>query len=304
MRVVNGDVTHAATMPIAVWRLLLAVLARLPQHGLSRVVGRLADLHIPARLRRPVLGALTRLLRIDLSDAERPLAEYRTFNELFVRRLRRGARAIPHDDAVLASPVDAIVGQVGTVCTGLALQAKRRTYSIAELIDDPEEARNYEGGRYITLYLSPRHYHRIHSPCAGAIRSAHHIPGALMAVTPEATLLVPNLFARNERLVCSIDGTFGRVAVVAVGACNVGRISTAFDPTWRSGRGDDVRKRDAVRPESRRYTPPKRVEQGDEIMAFHLGSTVVLLVEHDAILEPVLTPGVEVRLGQPITRLT
>lgn len=289
---------------MAVWRVLLAVLARLPQHGLSRAVGRLADLHIPARLRRPLLGALTRLLGIDLSDAERPLTEYCTFNELFVRRLRTGARTIPHDAAVLACPVDAIVGRVGTVCAGLALQAKRRTYSIAELINDREEARHYEGGRYITLYLSPRHYHRIHAPCTGAIGSAHHVPGALMAVTPEATIVVPNLFPRNERLVCSIDGPFGRVAVVAVGACNVGRISTAFDPSWRSGRGDDVTKHGAVRPESRRYTPPQRVRQGDEIMAFHLGSTVVLLVENDAILEPVLTLGGEVRVGQPIARLS
>lgn len=286
------------------WRLLLAVLARVPQHGLSRAVGRLADLRIPALLRRPLLGALAHLFRIDLSDAQRPLTEYRSFNELFVRRLRPGARAMPHDAAVLACPVDAIVGQVGTVCAGLALQAKRRTYSIAKLVDDREEARRYEGGRYVTLYLSPRHYHRIHSPCTGAISSAHHIPGALMAVNPKATILVPDLFARNERLVCSIDGPFGRVAVVAVGACNVGRISTAFDPTWRSGRGDDVTKRTARRPESRRYTPPRLVQQGDEIMAFHLGSTVVLLVEHDAIFDPLLAPGVDVRVGQPIARLS
>lgn len=303
MRANDSDVTSASSLPMPVWRVLLGVLDRLPQHGLSRAVGRVGDLHIPAPLRRPLLGTFATLLRIDLSEAEWPLTEYRTLNELFVRRLRPGARTIPHDPHVLACPVDAIVGQVGTVQAGEALQAKGRTYSVAQLLDDDDHARCYERGRYITLYLSPRHYHRIHSPCEGTIRYAHHIPGALMAVTPEATNVVPNLFPRNERLVCSMDGPFGRVAVIAVGACNVGRISTAFDPGWRSGRGDDVG-RGAIQPETRRYIPPHIVQQGDEIMAFHLGSTVVLLIEREATLDPVLSLGGEVRVGQPIAWLS
>src|SRR5690606_22162738 len=138
----------------------------------------------------------------------------------------------------LASPVDGATGQVGRIRSGRVLQAKGRWYSIAELIGDALEAERYEGGSFVTLYLSPRDYHRIHAPCDGAIAYARHIPGALLPVNAAAVAHVPDLFPRNERLLCAIDGPLGRVTVVAVGAYNVGRISAAFDPDWRAGEGE------------------------------------------------------------------
>jgi phosphatidylserine decarboxylase len=288
-------------LPPATWRAVLALLGRLPQGALSRGFGAIADVPLPPALRRPVLGAFARAVGIDLAEAELPLEAYPTLNAFFVRRLRSGARSWPRDRGTVASPVDGITGQVGRIGEGRVVQAKGRWYTAAALLDDADEARRYEGGTFATIYLSPRHYHRIHAPCDGLIHLARHIPGALLPVNAPAVAHVPDLFARNERLACYLDGPLGRVAVVAVGAYNVGRISAAFDPRW----GPWVTNRPrVVRPESRIYEPPVRVRQGDEIMAFHLGSTVVLLFEPGRIvLEGALTPGAPVVLGEEIGRV-
>jgi phosphatidylserine decarboxylase len=268
---------------------------------LSRSLGRLADTPLPRSLRQPVLGLLASSFRIDLGEAERPLREYRSFNDLFVRRLKPGLRHWPRSDTVAGSPVDGIVGQVGTLGGGQAVQAKGRSYSVAQLLGSEAEAERFERGLFVTLYLSPRHYHRIHAPTGGAIPAARYVPGALLPVNDAAVKHVEGLFARNERLLCHLDGPLGRIAVVAVGAYNVGRISAAFDPDWNGPDGSWVTNRRRRPPLERRYDPPRRVEQGDEIMAFHLGSTVVLLFEKGrAHPDPACEPGREVRLGDAI----
>lgn len=280
---------------------MLSLLSALPQGALSRGFGRVADLPLPRPLRRPVLGTFARGVGIDVAEAELPLEEYATLNDFFVRRLRPGARAWPDRRDVLASPVDGITGQLGRVTGGEAVQAKGRGYTVAELLGDDAEAARFEGGSFLTIYLSPRHYHRIHAPAAGSVRLARHLPGLLLPVNAPAVAHVPNLFSRNERLLCHIDGPIGRVGVVAVGAYNVGRISAAFDAEWNApdGRGGWVTNRRGIAPSTHRYDPPVELALGDELMAFHLGSTVVLLLEEGAPpLRPGLGPGQDVRLGE------
>jgi phosphatidylserine decarboxylase len=292
-------------LPPRSWRLLLGLLGRLPQAGLSRAFGRAADLHLPRRLRRPVLGSFARAVGIDLAEAEQPLDAYPTLNAFFVRRLRPGARTFPPEPHVAACPVDGVAGQLGSAAGGTLIQAKGRHYAAAELLADAEAALRFAGGAFITLYLSPRHYHRIHTPCPGAVVAATHVPGALLPVNAAAVAHVPDLFARNERLICYVDGPLGRIAVVAVGAYNVGRISAAFDGEWNAppGAAGWVTNRRPGELARKRYDPPVPVAAGAEIMSFHLGSTVVLLFEPGrAELDPALTPGAPVRLGMPLAR--
>lgn len=293
------------TLPTHGQRALLAVLRRLPQGALSRAFGRVADVPLPRPLRRAMLGAFARGVGADPSEAELPLEEYGSLNRFFTRKLRPGLRKWPGDPSVAACPVDGVTGQVGTVRGGRAIQAKGRWYSVAELLDDAAEGARYDGGAFVTLYLSPRDYHRIHAPCGGTIPMARHVPGALLPVNLPAVAHLPELFARNERLVTYIDGPLGRVAAVAVGAYNVGRISAAFDPAWNAppGKSAWVTNRRGVEAETRRYDPPVAVEQGDEIMTFHLGSTVVLLFEPGRVaLEPGLRSGQAMRLGEALGR--
>ena len=288
------------------WSAVLAALGRLPQGALSRGAGRLADAPIPRPFRRRVLKAFARTVGIDLTEVERPLDEYASIGEFFVRRLKEGARAWPRDPRTLASPVDGVIGRFGRIERGRALQAKGRDYSVAEMLEDPTAAERYEGGRFLTIYLSPRHYHRIHAPCGGIIRRATHVPGALLPVNAAAVARVPDLFARNERLICWIESALGTVPVVAVGAYNVGRISASFERLHGRSNGETSTWRTNVRKapgETRRYEPPIDVQQGDEIMAFHLGSTVVLLLEPGrADFIDDLIPGLDVRAGTVLAR--
>lgn len=284
------------------WRVTLALLQKLPQAGLSRSLGRLADVPVPRALRRPLFRTFARAVGADLSEVEKPLEEYRTMNAFFVRRLKPGLRTWPTGPATVGSPVDGIVGSVGEITRGTAVQAKGRDYLIAELLGDSDEARALEGGRFITLYLSPRHYHRVHAPVDAVIPLARHVPGKLFPVNLPSVAHVPALFVTNERLLCFLDSALGQLVVVAVGAYNVGRISTAFDASWGGGR-PWVSNRSEPLPRERRHDPPIQVARGGELMAFHLGSTVILLLPPCSTeLTPACRPGREVRLGEALVQ--
>jgi phosphatidylserine decarboxylase len=287
-------------LPGRPWRAALALLRRLPQAALSRSLGSLADVRLPRAMRSTVIGGFARAVGIDVTEAEKPVTEYASLNAFFVRRLRVGVRSWPDDRDIVASPVDGIVGQLGTIHDGRLIQAKGRDYAAGDLLGSADEAARYSGGSFVTIYLSPRHYHRIHAPCGGAIPLADYVPGALLPVNMPAVMHVPDLFPRNERVVCYIDSPVGRVAVVAVGAYNVGRISTSFDTAW-AGPGGSVANRKGAARERRPYDPPIAVAQGDEIMAFHLGSTIVLLLEPGPRLLDI-EPGTGVDLGTPLAR--
>ena len=280
------------------WRVLIVLVNRLPQVALSRVVGRLADLKLPRFLRRPVLAGFALLVGIDRSEVELDLPEYPSLGAFFVRRLRPGARPMADDQHAIVSPVDGRLAEFGVIESGRLIQAKGLAYEVADLLDDPGGGDRFEGGVFITIYLSPKDYHRIHAPCAGSVVRARHVPGRLFPVNRPAVALVPNLFVRNERVVCHLEGACGQAAVVAVGALNVGRISCCFDPPW-NGTGGGVTNRSGKAAETRVYAPPVPCARGDEIMAFHLGSTVVMLFEagHVSLLSD-LESGRFVRLGE------
>jgi phosphatidylserine decarboxylase len=181
------------------------------------------------------------------------------------------------------------------VADGCLVQAKGRLYTAAELLDDERAAGRFAAGRFLTLYLSPRHYHRIHAPLSGSVGRVRHVPGRLLPVNGPAVRSIDRVFPRNERLICHLSDTaLGEVAVVAVGAFNVGRITAAFDPRL-------VTNRRGARAETRVYQPPVEVGRGDELMTFHLGSTVVLLFEPGVELEP-HAAGTPILLGAPVAR--
>ena len=238
-----------------------------------------------------------------MDEAGRAPADYASLNAFFARPLAPGARNWPSDASLVASPVDGVLTRLGTVADGRLVQAKGRRYSAAALLDGDEAAAPFHGGLYATIYLAPRHYHRIHAPAAGRLRSASYVPGGLFPVNAAAVAEVPDLLATNERVVCSFAGDAGRIAVVAVGAYNVGRISTAFDPGWGGGEGGWVTNRRPPSERRRTYQPALDISRGDEIMTFHLGSCVVMLLErgsHEWV--PGLTAGREIRLGEALAR--
>lgn len=265
------------------------------RRGLSGLI------HRAARWRwRPWKNALIRLFmrryRVDLSQAERGEPEaYRSFNDFFTRSLKPDARPIAADG--LASPVDGVISAVGAAADNQLLQAKGKTYSLEDLFaGDEEQARPYRNGPFITLYLSPRDYHRVHMPADGALRAMLYAPGRLFSVNAAATGRIDNLFARNERVIATFASPLGMLAVVLVGALFV----SAMELAWHG----------PVAPPGRRRTRQWRYDEGakgmafrrgEEIGRFNMGSTVILLAEPGKIAwDSHCEPGRWVAMGQRI----
>ena len=262
---------------------------------LSRPMARLAEARLPGPLLRALIRGWIRAYGVDMTEAAEPVAAYPTFNAFFTRRLKAGARPVDADARAATSPSDSLVYSIGAVPdSGLLEQIKGRTYSLEALLGSAEDARPFAGGVHATLYLSPSMYHRVHSPVDGLIRSWRYLPGRLYPVNALAVRHVERLFAVNERVVVRIDTeTFGPVAVVFVGATNVGRISLAFTDLVTNTGGPPLH-----------AAPPRPIPigKGDELGAFNLGSTVVLLVA-DRQLQPAgVGPGQLVRMGQALWR--
>ena len=259
----------------------------------SRLTGRLADARLPPLLLRAAIRAYGRLYRVDWSEVRDPIASFKTFNAFFVRRLCAGARPVAGGPGVVTSPCDARLSAWGQIPEdGRLEQIKGKTYALEALLGSAEETERFRGGVYATLYLSPRMYHRVHSPVDGRIRSWRYLPGRLFPVNDLALPNVEGLFTRNERVAIFLDSDdFGQVAVVLVGATNVGRISLAFtDLVTNVGRA-------ALWTEP---AAPISIARGDDLGAFNLGSTVVLLVA-DRSLRPAAA-GERVRMGQALWR--
>ncbi|MCB9832722.1 MAG: phosphatidylserine decarboxylase [Planctomycetes bacterium] len=261
--------------------LAIRVLRFLPRNLISRAFGFLARRERPRFLVRPFMRWFARRFDLDLSEAERDFEAYPSLLAMFTRRLLPGARPIAAEPDLLVSPVDGRVGAFGRIEAGRLVQAKGIDYGAEALLGDAESARRFARGSFITLYLSPRDYHRIHVPREGAVAATFYEPGTLWPVNPPAVRTIPALFAVNERVTSLLETDRGAVAVAMVGATNVGSIALAYDELV-SNRGGPRR--------HLRHEPPIARERGDELGIFQLGSTVVLLIEDEGFR---FLPGIE-----------
>jgi phosphatidylserine decarboxylase len=269
----------------------------LPQHLLSR------GMHALARSRRPAVRnlVLRTVLRsypqIDMHEALQPDPyAYESFNAFFTRELRPGARPIATDAHGLVSPVDGTVSQLGRIDAGALLQAKGMQYTCEGLLADVPSAARYRGGSFACLYLAPYNYHRIHLPCDAVLRTTRYVPGQLFSVNAATARTVPDLFARNERVVCDFDTDDGPLCLVLVGALFVGSIETVFAGEINPPlvRGGSVRAIESG--------VGRTFRRGEELGRFNMGSTVILLTGAAATFAPRVEPGEPVRLGQLLAR--
>ena len=237
-----------------------------PRHALTRAMGRLARARAGA-ITQWMITTFIRRYGVNMSEAAEPRPEaYPTFNEFFTRALRPGAR--PLATARLVCPVDGAISQFGAIDGDRIFQAKGHDYTTTALLGgDAQLAARFNGGHFATLYLSPRDYHRIHMPCAGRLVRMVFVPGDLYSVNPATAAAVPGLFARNERAVCLFESGHGPFVLVLVGATIVGSMATTWHGLIERGplQAWDYADQDI------------RLEQGEEMGRFLLGSTVVLL---------------------------
>jgi phosphatidylserine decarboxylase len=265
----------------------------LPQHLLSRLVGRLAECRTPW-IKNRLIDGFRRYYDVDMSEALQPdPAAYPHFNAFFTRALKADARPLDTTPGAVLSPVDGTISQRGTLQYGRIFQAKGRGYALTTLLGgDSQRADPFIDGEFATLYLSPRDYHRVHMPLTGTLRETVYIPGDLYSVNATTTAGVENLFARNERLVAIFDTALGPMAMVLVGAMIVAGIETV----WR-GQVAPLPRQPLLL--DRFDATPPRLEQGAEMGRFKLGSTVILLFPKGSLqwLEG-LSAGSLVRMGE------
>jgi phosphatidylserine decarboxylase len=280
------------------WPLSLNLLRLYPKRLASAGVGWAASRPLPGWLRAPVLGRFARAYHLDLGEAERPLEDYPSLQALFTRRLRPGIR--PQAEAVpgfVNCPVDGTLIASGRIEAGMAIQAKGLPYRIDQLLKHDPDARRFEGGHYLTLYLSPRDYHRIHVPLAGEVRAVGRVEGELWPVNAAATAFVPRLYERNRRATWVARGAGPdqglELAAVLVGATHVGGV--VIDPRWLEGR--QLPRNGSLAVGGLPCRP------GEDLGTFQFGSTVVLLIggPEAARWEPGIPAG-PVRVGQRLGR--
>ncbi len=265
----------------------------LPQHLLSRIVGAIAESRI-GFLRALLIRTFLRHYPVDLAEAARPdPGAYSSFNDFFTRRLRAGVRPPDPEPRAALCPADGILSQAGPVAGDTLVQAKGIDYSVSALLGgDPALGSEFAGGSFATVYLAPHNYHRVHMPLAGTLRVARFVPGDLFSVNAATAASVPNLFARNERVVCAFDTPAGPMAVVLVGALFVGSMSLAWSDRIRPEGGRRVRELPV-------HDPLIALDRGAELGWFNMGSTVVVLFGPSGPrLEADIREGRAVRVGQ------
>lgn len=252
--------------------ILLQYLA--PKQLITIIAGKLANLACPSLTPKVIVWFVKRY-QVNMQEAANPeISSYKTFNDFFTRRLKNGARPLEH--AAFICPVDGAISQFGAINNDQIFQAKGHHYTTLSLVAGNEAlAKQVENGSFACLYLSPKDYHRIHMPCDGKLIRMTYVPGDLFSVNPTTAANVPNLFARNERVVCEfISENHGTFVMVLVGATIVGSMATTWHGIINPPRSKAIN--------SWSYTDQDiTLRQGEEMGKFLLGSTVVMLFEKD-----------------------
>ena len=249
-------------------------LSYVPRRGLSRLVGKLVQAERPKLWAAIVKKILISKFNIDGSEAQWPVEHYPSFGAFFARRLKVGARDF--SGRGFLCPCDGKIEQWGKIVEGRLIQCKGRSYALATLLNDHDMAARYEGGLFITIYLAPYNYHRVHWASAGKMGTTRFVQGDFWPVNATSVEHVSELFCLNERYISELKLAKGCVSTVMVAATNVGNmelfhITTEQRRRLESAGGGMVDHRDQ-----------KEVVAGEEFGIFHMGSTVVMVLDREA----------------------
>ena len=266
----------------------------MPKHILTVFVGCLASAKL-GKLTTFMIRKFADFYHINLDEIQGNIEDYKTFNDFFARALKNGARPIDSDQNSIVSPSDGRISQYGNLLKNAQLQAKGHYFSTDALLGDESDAALFDDGKFITVYLSPSDYHRVHMPFAGKLAKMTYIPGEFFSVNPTYTRNIPELLARNERVVCLFDTALGKMAVIFVGAAIVRSITTSWAGIVTPS---EAREMYSVDYHDKNITFAK----GDEIGKFTMGSTVICLFEKDKINFENLVLENHINMGEPIAK--
>jgi len=278
----------------------------IPQHTLSRLIGKLASSR-NIFIKNLLIQLAIRKFKINLSDSliSDP-KKFKTFNDFFTRQLKPGARNFPknknnlNNPEKIISPADGVISQLGKIQAGRIFQAKKHFFNLLELLGSQNAQENYDtyqNGQFMTIYLAPKDYHRVHMPLSGRLLAYRHIPGDLFSVNQITAENIPNLFARNERVCFFFEDLDKKPFIlVMVGALLVASIGTSFTGIINPKKSKTI--------STQKLDQPLLFNQGDELGFFQFGSTVIILFPErenlDLNFEFNLKPGSDIQCGMPL----
>lgn len=266
----------------------------LPKHLLTRVAGAFASARLGS-LTTYGIKKFAAAYHLNLQEMEGDISDYHTFNDFFARPLKAGARPIDGSVDGVVFPSDGKISQFGDLKDNFQLQAKGHYFTTEALLGDDGDAKYFKNGKFITVYLSPKDYHRVHLPYGGKLLKMTYIPGELFSVNPLYVRHIPELYSRNERVVCLFETAIGKMAVVFVGAAIVRSISTDWAGVVAPSNSGDISVED--------YTYNNfQYEKGEEIGRFFMGSTVICMFEKNKIKFENIEPEQEVKVGQKMAQ--
>lgn len=268
--------------------LIITLLSIIPKKPTARFMGFTARLRLPSFINRAFLRAFVWKYNINMDESASNIEDFASLSDLFLRKLKPGVRSIDSKAGIMTSPVDGKVHSFGHIENGNFAQSKEMNGNVANLIGSQEDARQFQNGSYMIIYLSPQDYHRVHSHADGVIASLRYLPGKLWPVFPAATRSIKSLFDSNERMIFLFDTEHGKEVLAMIGAFGVGRMTSPFVDIVTN---TDIPKQNIPMSE--------KVKKGDEIGAFGLGSTVILVWTHKNIKWDVEI-GESVRLGNKL----
>jgi len=270
----------------------LLFLTLLPKNLISKLFGYFSTLKLPRFMMITILKAFAKAYKINLDEAELEIKEYASLNQFFTRALRAEARIIDSAENAVVSPTDSKITSFGNINESTIIQAKGIDYSVKELLGSEKHYKSFTNGKYITFYLSPQDYHRIHSPFFGQILGYYYEPGKLFPVNDLAVLNIRGLFPKNERLITFLQTEYGKIAVIKVGASNVGKIRVTYDNKIVTNNWIRFSKEHEYKDVS------IMIDKGSELGRFEMGSTVILVFENETIdIDPSITLGDKVQYG-------
>ena len=250
----------------------LSLLNLLPQHALSKLFGKFASIQNKS-FKNWIIKKFIKHYQVNMDEAElTDVKAYPDFNHFFIRKLKPELRPIAEGLNEIASPVDGIISQFGLIRDGRLFQAKGSDYSLHELLGMNQQSTTaFEQGSYITLYLAPKDYHRVHMPYTATLQTMKYIPGKLFSVQEAVVKRVKGIFTRNERVITWFETAAGPMAIILIGAIIVGSIQTRWHGVVNRGRDRVIQRWDYTN------TAPTILEKGEELGHFKLGSTVIVL---------------------------
>ena len=279
--------------------LIISILSLVPKKPIARIMGKSARIKLPRFLHKLLIRWFVWKYGVNLNETIGNIEDFSSLADFFLRPLKKDVRPVEQDPQIWISPVDATVHTFGAIESGCFKQSTSQMGNVAELVgshlfsDGLDEA-PYQNGSFVILYLSPKDYHRVHTPNACQVSSIRYLPGALWPVFPAATRKIKGLFNKNERLVFQLQSSIGEAILVMVGAFGVGRMSTGLN---------EILTNENETPVELPLTPPPSLARAEELGRFELGSTVVLLWPHQD-LDFLISTGMPIKLGMPLARKT